>query len=81
LLSDFSSFMEFVPHELARAVIDQETAQIVWGDGTGANMTGILNTSGVLTRTVGTDTEIDASSRASTTSASVPASPRLISWR
>ena len=34
------------------------------GDGTGANMTGILNVSGLLTRAQGTDTPIDAIQRA-----------------
>jgi HK97 family phage major capsid protein len=60
VLSDFSEFLGFVPSEMTRAVIDKETDQIVNGDGTGANMTGILHTSGVLTRSVGTDTPIDA---------------------
>ena len=60
VLSDFSEFLNFVPSEMTKAIIDKETDQIVNGDGTGVNMTGILHTSGVLTRTVGTDTKIDA---------------------
>jgi HK97 family phage major capsid protein len=43
-----------------RALIDAETNPVVNGDGTGVNMTGILNTSGLLTRPMGTDTPIDA---------------------
>ena len=46
---DMSYFMDFVPRELQRAVIDVETQQLVLG--TGINqMLGFIGTSGVLTR-------------------------------
>jgi HK97 family phage major capsid protein len=60
LLDGFQGFYAFVPQDLRRAVIDAETDQICNADGTGANMTGILHTSGVQTRPVGTDTVFDA---------------------
>lgn len=60
LLDDFSDFSGFVPSELTRAVIDAETDQIVNGDGTSPQLLGLLHTSGVLTRSVGSDTDIDA---------------------
>ena len=60
LLDDHASFMGFVAAELQGAVIDAETDQIVNGDGTGASMTEILHTSGVLTRAKSTDSYLDA---------------------
>ncbi|MGX9672656.1 phage major capsid protein [Mycobacterium sp. HM-7] len=54
-LQDFREFLSFVPSELSRAIVDAETNLVV--NGTGATgvlpgMTGILNTSGTLTRAV-----------------------------
>jgi hypothetical protein len=60
LLDDFADFMAFLPNEPARAVYDTETAQIISGNGTAPNMLGILNTPGLLTRAVGSETPIDA---------------------
>jgi HK97 family phage major capsid protein len=59
-LQDYTSFASWIPAELQRAVIDAETSQIVNGDGSGDNMKGLLHTSGVLTRAMGSDTPIDA---------------------
>jgi HK97 family phage major capsid protein len=59
-IRDFDSFMSFAPAELQRAVINAETDQVVNGDGTGADMLGILATPGVLKRAVGADTPVDA---------------------
>jgi len=59
-LDDFDYFQQFVPQELQRAVINAETAEIVSGSGTSPHLTGILNTSGILTRAVGIDTPLDA---------------------
>ena len=67
LLDDFGDFMGFLPQELARAVYDTETDQIINGNGTAPNMLGILHTAGLLTRAVGTDTAIDAIVRRSLT--------------
>lgn len=63
-LQDYESFVNWIPTELTRALIDAETDQIVNGSGTGANMTGILNVSGLLTRAQGADTPIDAIQKA-----------------
>jgi HK97 family phage major capsid protein len=63
-LMDYQSFADWIPLELTRALINAETAQIVSGDGTGANMLGILNTSGLSTRAQGSDTPIDAIQKA-----------------
>ncbi|MDH6248010.1 phage major capsid protein [Mycobacterium sp. OTB74] len=60
LLDDFADFMGFLPTELARAVYDCESDQIINGNGTAPNMLGILNTGGLLTRPVGSGTAIDA---------------------
>jgi HK97 family phage major capsid protein len=60
LLDDFQDFYSFVPTEMYRAVIDAETNQLVNGSGTAPSMEGILATSGLLTRALGTDTVINA---------------------
>jgi hypothetical protein len=60
-LQDFSYFQDWVPRELSRSLIDLETDQLVSGTGaTGAlpGMTGLLNTSGVLTRAYNSSTDI-----------------------
>ena len=59
-LQDFADFSRLVPVELARALTDSETDQILNGNGTAPNMTGILATSGLLTRAIGSDTRLDA---------------------
>ena len=47
--------MSCVPAELQRAVIDAESNQIINGNGGGANLLGILDQGGTLTRAVGSD--------------------------
>lgn len=59
LADDFGSWMDFVPQALTNALIDEETDQIVNGTGTG-EIRGLLHTSGVLERSKGSDTRIDA---------------------
>lgn len=59
LADDFPTWMSFVPQELTRALIDEETRQIVSGNGT-TELNGLLNTSDVLERSKGSDTRIDA---------------------
>jgi hypothetical protein len=66
IADSFDIFMSFVPGELQRLVIDQESNQVINGSGTGANLLGILNTSGTLTRSVGSDTPLDAVRKAVT---------------
>lgn len=60
ILSDFQVFAAYLQQELQRQIADVENAQVLSGDGTGENLTGILSTSGLLTRAVGTDTALDA---------------------
>jgi HK97 family phage major capsid protein len=58
-LDDFGTFMSFVPAELMRAIIDAETDMVLNGTGSSPQMLGLLNTSGTLTRAIGSDTPID----------------------
>ncbi len=58
-IRDFSDFMSFAPSELTRAVVNEETNQIVNGTGSGSDMVGILATPGVLTRHPGMDSPAD----------------------
>ena len=58
-LADFRYFMEFVPGEMFRASRDARTDQVLNGNGTAPNMLGLINTPGVLTRELGSDTPID----------------------
>lgn len=60
LLKDFAAFYTYLRVELQRSVIDAENNQILNGDGAGENFTGLLNTSGIMTRARGTDTALDA---------------------
>ena len=46
--------------EIVRQVINVENAELLSGDGTTGHLTGLLNTSGILTHAVGTDTVLDA---------------------
>jgi len=45
-------------------VTDVENTQVLTGDGTGQNLLGLLNVSGILTRLKGTDTNLDAMEQA-----------------
>jgi len=65
-LADFSAFQSYVTAELTRMVVDVENAQIIAGDGTGENLLGLLNQSGIITRAQGTDTGLDALEQAFT---------------
>jgi HK97 family phage major capsid protein len=59
IASDFAVFMKFVPSELFRAIVDAETDYFV-----NNGSAGLLNVAGVLTRSVGSDTNIDALAKA-----------------
>lgn len=64
---DYNAFADYFQGELIRTVIDVETAQLLNGDGTGTNLTGLTKTSGILTSAVSTapaETNIDAIERA-----------------
>lgn len=53
-LQDFPSFIGDVQGELSQLIADVENEQILNGDGTGNNLTGILTTGGILKRTFAT---------------------------
>lgn len=59
LADDFPTWMTFVPQALTNALIDTETDQIVNGTGNG-ELLGLLNTPGILERSKGSDSRIDA---------------------
>lgn len=48
-LADFENFQAIVDAEMRAGVIHEENAQIISGDGTGTNLTGLLATSGIQT--------------------------------
>src|SRR5271169_1649077 len=58
-IQDFSYFMQFVPAEMFRAARDARTNEVLNGSGSSPHMLGLLNTSGTLTRSLGSDTPID----------------------
>lgn len=55
LLADHAELGDFLEVEMERGLREALEEQIVGGDGLGENMTGILNTSGVLTQPYATD--------------------------
>lgn len=55
-LSDFPTFLGYATTELTRMMADTENSEILNGSGTGGHMTGLLNTSGILTHDASTDT-------------------------
>ncbi|WP_411815842.1 phage major capsid protein [Gordonia sp. SND2] len=62
-IADYTAFASYFTGELMRDVIDVETAQILHGDGTGQNLTGLQTTSGALMHavdTAGGETPLDA---------------------
>ncbi len=59
-LADYHDFQSYVGVELMRSIVDVENAQLLNGAGAGTDMVGLLNTSGTLTRALGTDTALDA---------------------
>jgi len=61
-LQDFKYFASFIPSELSRLMINEETNYVANGgtEGGPTGFTGILAISGTLTRSVGSDTPIDA---------------------
>ena len=66
LLLDSSTLQEFVEAELRLGVLLAEDDQIVNGSGTGENIRGILNTTGIGSQALGTDTRADAVLKAMT---------------
>jgi HK97 family phage major capsid protein len=63
-LLDFPQFTSYLQNELVRVTTDVENTQVLTGDGTGQNLLGLLNVSGILTRAKGADTNLDAMEQA-----------------
>lgn len=59
-LDDFQGFAAYITQELGRVYTDAENLQLLVGDGTGTNMTGLLNSSGIIVRPKGVDSALDA---------------------
>ncbi len=64
VLADFSNFSQIVGQELLSGLIDAENAQLLTGSGVAPNLTGLLATTGILTRARGTDSNLDAVAKA-----------------
>lgn len=65
-LSDVAQLRTLIDSQLRYGLDLRLENQVVAGDGVGENITGILNTSGILTQAKGTDTEVDAIHKAIT---------------
>lgn len=59
VLQDFNAFAGYLATELHRIIIETENAQVLSGDGTGENLSGLLTNTGVITRAQATDTPLD----------------------
>jgi HK97 family phage major capsid protein len=69
LFTDFADVAGFMPRELSNWIIQGENYQLLQGNGTAPNQTGLFNTSGTLTRqynSTGGDTVIDTILEATT---------------
>ncbi len=64
VLADFSNFRAVIGTELLAGLIDAENSQLLVGSGVSPNLTGLLTTSGILTRARVADTSLDAIAKA-----------------
>jgi len=64
VLADFSNFSQIIGQELLSGLIDAENGQLLTGSGVAPNLTGLLATTGILTRARGTDNNLDAVAKA-----------------
>jgi HK97 family phage major capsid protein len=64
-LLDVDNLRDFIDGQLRLGVLLREDAQVVAGNGTGENLRGILNTSGILTQAKGADPTVDTVLKAS----------------
>jgi HK97 family phage major capsid protein len=55
-ISDYPTFYGYAQAEVMKEIMDVENAQLLSGSGTSGNMTGFLNTSGILTHDASADT-------------------------
>lgn len=60
VIADFQNFIEVIGREMLAGLIATENEQLLNGSGVAPNLTGLLNTTGIQTRAMGTDTRIDA---------------------
>ncbi len=64
MLQDFTNFSQVIGQELLASLIDAENGQILTGSGASPNLTGLLTTTGILTRARGADSNLDAIAKA-----------------
>lgn len=57
---DFNEWLLYVQTELVRLLVDTENHELLNGSGADGHVLGLLNTPGILTRAMGTDTALDA---------------------
>lgn len=60
LIQDFPAVASFIDARLRFMVLTTEEAQLLNGNGSGTNLTGLLQTSGIQTQARGSDTQLDA---------------------
>lgn len=60
LFGDFPAMRDYINNRLRFMVAQTEETQLLTGSGSGANLTGILNVSGIQTQALGADVRIDA---------------------
>jgi HK97 family phage major capsid protein len=65
-LADAGQLRTIVDQELRDGILERLDSQLVVGDGTGENLRGILNTPGLLSQLIGTDSLVDAIHKAIT---------------
>ncbi len=63
-INDYPAFVNLLSVDMVNGIIDAENSELLNGSGTGGHMTGMLATSGILTRPQGTDTALDAVQKA-----------------
>lgn len=66
VVADFPQFLQVIGEEFVAGLVLEESRQLLVGDGTGTNLTGLANTTGILTRAKGADTQIDAIAKGAT---------------
>ena len=64
ILQNFVNFRQVIGTELLSGLIDAENGQLLVGSGTPPNLTGLLTTSGILTRARAADSNLDAIAKA-----------------
>jgi HK97 family phage major capsid protein len=65
VINDYPPFLQFIGQEMLAGLLSEENAQLLLGDGTGTNLTGLVPNAGI-TRARSTDTALDAIAKAMT---------------